>query len=262
MSVRPTIGPSRLHKHVATYVTNIPSEDWNRIKTCVVCNAKWTARKSAKGKIDHLRSCTTKHFSTDETVERLIQEQLAVLDVVSAPTKPQPVEKSKSLEPSTLLDDAVFVSNPPPRKRQPRKVAQPITSIAEASGDWGQTPLSKSGAPEERVTRPHFEGLVSENADEIHATQQQLISQVATSSKPRLLGELASHDHASESSFPSTQQLPPSRLAFTSNATGSTLSSYKSLIEMASSYHDESPAPSTLHKATTSASYELNIVRI
>ena len=182
-------------------------EQWAQLSVCVCCDEKWTSRKSVKGKIAHLKSCAKDSFMSDELVEKKILEELQN----SSPHEPKKGAGAKNSTSDsasavassglgTLLEDVVNETGIPKKKTR-RPVAGAIS-------------VKKPSDTREAI-RQRAQMFLDPNArghTAVPAASTPAFSQHAP------LGSSSAVDKAMDQSFdlPSTQILPPSRLALRS----------------------------------------------
>lgn len=199
----------------------ISEEQWKPLRSCVLCNEAWTARKGSKGKIDHMKKCSKEYFASEDVVEAKILEQLASIE--PAATAPPELPNAKK----TLLDDELATRLPPPRRRVRKQV--PVESIGPATGNWDHI-LQRSDAPAPSsdhaggghippLDEPENQGLdgpahISGPHDAFPSTQLPAPSRFAPT-KPvySILGDYFGTNIDDNDAPPPTQQLPKSKFA-------------------------------------------------
>ena len=203
---------------------DITDEQWARLRSCVCCDASWTARKSVKGKRDHLRTCAKTHFASDELVQRLVLKQLESCKASTQNTVP--LLSDVDAAPNTLLDD-VIEANRSPRTRR-------IKSHYLASKEGSSTALSPNVRSDLKKPTPEPEGKLARAEEPTEpflcqasdlgddsiafppATQMPPPSRFAKVAKGRsILSEYFGGVSDRPASMSSTQQLPPSRFSST-----------------------------------------------
>lgn len=211
---KPRAAKASKHSTSLSYSLTLTDEQWAELRVCVLCEEKWSTRKSAKGKATHVKSCTSKHLTTDERVLTLIREHLD--SVTQSPPVP-----SSSKTPPTLLDDVVVVAEPPMRRRPKNHAeAESRPTIEVASGDWGNGASDPFAIPMSAVL--DSETLLDASAEprNISVDQQYAFSGVPSRSGASNLSRATNSAFAFFESdtdvrpyHQATQQLPPSRFA-------------------------------------------------
>ncbi|KAF8308815.1 hypothetical protein DL93DRAFT_1856482 [Clavulina sp. PMI_390] len=184
----------------------ITDEQWARLRACPSCDSPWTARKSIKGKVTHVRSCAKEHFISPESLEGIVLTRLSEMD--AQPTQTASSSTALNNGPATLLDDVVQANTAVPRRRR-RVVAE--DSIPSANGDWNNVPT-----PSNSTSLSTIIDLGSPPRDEVFPSTQLPPPSRFAATRHSILDE--DHSEGDADSPPSsTQQLPTSRLRGTSS---------------------------------------------
>jgi hypothetical protein len=102
-----------------------------KLTTCISCNLKWTARKSAVEKMKHVKSCAKKNSLADETVRVLIRQEIDKAPVnAKEKGKGKLVHLEPPKEPNTVLEDVINDRGPKKRGKRPA-VTKTVKSLTE-----------------------------------------------------------------------------------------------------------------------------------
>ena len=96
--------------------------DYQNVLSCIGCDAKWTTRKSAAQKVQHMRTCCKKVGYTQETIDVLLRKAVTESLKTAASSAPSPPRA----ESPTLFDQL----NPPEQKKRRAKGPLPQTVVA------------------------------------------------------------------------------------------------------------------------------------
>ncbi|KAK7060502.1 hypothetical protein VNI00_001267 [Paramarasmius palmivorus] len=125
-SIPETKGPKKGPRCVThQFADQFSDEQFSRLLKCVVCDIRWTVRKSTSQKVSHIRSCAKKNSFQEDSVCRLIRKEL----------EKTPPDKGKGKAPDETPAETIFseiVHDAAPKKRTKRQeVATSIKTLSE-----------------------------------------------------------------------------------------------------------------------------------
>ncbi|KAG6911228.1 hypothetical protein DXG01_003095 [Tephrocybe rancida] len=100
-----------------------------RVMSCVSCDIRWTARKTASQKMLHIQACAKRKALTDETIRVLLRKEIDSYVEDAAPRKGKGKEKA-TIEPETFLEKVVTDAAPKKKGRR-LKVQETVRSVSQ-----------------------------------------------------------------------------------------------------------------------------------
>ncbi|KAG5716685.1 hypothetical protein E4T56_gene16238 [Termitomyces sp. T112] len=113
------------------FVAHFSDSDLGKVTTCVSCDIRWTARKTATQKMLHIQSCAKKKGLADETVRILLRKEIESCVAGTALDKGK--GKEKVVDPQTLLEE-VLAETAPKRKGRRKEVGETVKTISQTRG--------------------------------------------------------------------------------------------------------------------------------
>lgn len=217
---------SRLKKALSELSPDFTEGEIEHVLKCIACDARWTARKSAAQKVQHMRMCCKKAFYTQETIDVLLRK--AIQDAAEAPPKPNKTPAAAGPPPASPTLFTEF--NPAEAKKKRGRAATiktTVTSVLDTRSEIlnrAQLFLQQdSESPEGREAAP----LVTQQfgSSKLGAAQHTNSSLVADEPPPatqQLGGAKRTNSlFLSDDAPPPTQQFGQSKLGVARRATKS-----------------------------------------
>ncbi|KAF8914041.1 hypothetical protein CPB84DRAFT_1840798 [Gymnopilus junonius] len=133
LSVLPSRNEGVASSHVKPSPFDLANLDLTKLFGCVSCEVGWTAKKTAKQKMEHIRKCAKKKALSDETIWTLAKTE--ILKPISQIKGNHQEEKNYERVPrkNTLLEDVVV--DAAPKKKGKRKQAATVLTTVPATRD-------------------------------------------------------------------------------------------------------------------------------
>lgn len=211
----------------------LPTEDLEKLLKCPCCDALWTTRKAVKAKLTHIKSCSKKHFHSEELVHNSILKELArpatrqtSAGATSKGKGKQSADISEAVPiagPSTLLDQLLEETAP---KKKSRKVTQPVVTVQSLADTGDAIRHNAQKVLGAAVTWPI--DAISAAVNDFPPATQVFAPSVLQGNRTVRRGVAFGSDSSEDEGPPPTQVFAPSKLVLGSKLTRSLTSVLRS----------------------------------